>query len=395
MMQAFYGIYQHFLLGMNRTHKTIFLIVTEAKFFFSHRYALIKKLSQQQIQFHIITYFEGSLPPNENNIQYTYLNTDRKKFGLVNFFKNSVALHNLIRTYDPDIIYAVSHRSIFLASAANILNKKISLFAISGMGSMFTGTQSSIRSLYTKLLRFLLIKVYQIAINRKDSYFVLQNNDDLNILLKNKITDESRSFIVPGNGLEQSFFYEDKENKPAIKFIMISRILRDKGVIEFFDAARKVLTLYPKVSFCLYGSFDNANPNMINLEDLEQYLDSKIYYGGHVDDIRTEIINSSVVILPSYREGFSKVLMEAQACSRPVITTNVPGCRDVIVANSTGYLIEPKNSDELAEKIIFMIENPVQFQTMSKNAYKHAKNCFSVDGAAVQHLDIFNKVTSI
>ena len=176
---------------------------------------------------------------------------------------------------------------------------------------------------------------------------------------------------------------------------MISRILRDKGVIEFFDAARKVLTLYPKVSFCLYGSFDHANPNMINAKDLEQYLDSKIYYGGHVDDIRSEIINSSAVVLPSYREGFSKVLMEAQACSRPVITSNVPGCRDAIIENLTGYLIEPKNSDELAEKIILMIENPIQFQAMSRNAYKHAKNCFSVDGAVLKHLDIFKKVTSI
>jgi glycosyltransferase involved in cell wall biosynthesis len=394
-MQVFYGIYQHFLLGMNRTHKTIFLIVTEAKFFFSHRYALIKKLSQQQMKFHIITYFEGSLPPDESNIQYTFLNTDRKKFGLINFLRNSVALHHLIRTYDPDIIYAVSHRSIFLASAANIFNNKISLFAISGMGSMFTKTKLSIRSIYTKFLRFLVIKVYQLAINRKDSYFVLQNNNDLNLLLENKITDESRSFIVPGNGLEQSFFYKDKKNKLAIKFIMISRILRDKGVIEFFDAARKVLTLYPKVSFCLYGSFDHANPNMINAKDLEQYLDSKIYYGGHVDDIRSEIINSSAVVLPSYREGFSKVLMEAQACSRPVITSNVPGCRDAIIENLTGYLIEPKNSDELAEKIILMIENPIQFQAMSRNAYKHAKNCFSVDGAVLKHLDIFKKVTSI
>ena len=163
------------------------------------------------MKFHIITYFEGSLPPDESNIQYTFLNTDRKKFGLINFLRNSVALHHLIRTYDPDIIYAVSHRSIFLASAANIFNNKISLFAISGMGSMFTKTKLSIRSIYTKFLRFLVIKVYQLAINRKDSYFVLQNNNDLNLLLENKITDESRSFIVPGNGLEQSFFYKDKK----------------------------------------------------------------------------------------------------------------------------------------------------------------------------------------
>ena len=127
----------------------------------------------------------------------------------------------------------------------------------------------------------------------------------------------------------------------------------------------------------------------------KEYLDSKIYYGGHVDDIRSEIINSSAVVLPSYREGFSKVLMEAQACSRPVITSNVPGCRDAIIENLTGYLIEPKNSDELAEKIILMIENPIQFQAMSRNAYKHAKNCFSVDGAVLKHLDIFKKVTSI
>ena len=93
------------------------------------------------------------------------------------------------------------------------------------MGSIFTGNKSFIKSIYNKFLRFLVIKVYQFGVNRKASYFILQNTDDLKILLDNKITEDNKSFIVPGNGLEQSFFYEDKKNNLAIKFIMISRIL--------------------------------------------------------------------------------------------------------------------------------------------------------------------------
>ena len=395
MTLVYYGIYQLFLLGMNITHKRIFIIVTEAKFFFSHRYALIKKLSQDHIKFHVITYFEDKVPPDESNIKYTFLNSDRKAFSLVNFFQNSYKLHCLIKEFSPDIVYAISHRSIFLASIANLFLKKKLLFAISGIGSIFSDGLPDKKFSQANLLKILVIKVYQLVIKEKNSFFIFQNTEDLNVFRDYKITDSKKNFIIPGNGLEKSFFHIADENQQVTKFIMIARILRDKGVIEFLQAAQKVLSIYPDITFSLYGSFDFTNPKVIKFEELKKYLGPSIKYEGHAQNIRSEIINSSAVVLPSYREGFSRVLMEAQACSKPVITSDVPGCRDVIIENITGYLVKPQNVTDLVGKIIMLVENNDEYNKMSRNAFKHAENSFSLDRAVQKHHEIFNKLTSI
>ena len=378
---------------MNNTPKSVFFIIFDLEFFFSHRYPLIKQLSKQNIQFYVIAHFEGDPPANEENISYIYINSSRKKFGFFNLIQNSISLSRHINTTDPDIIYAVSHRSIFLARVANLFSRKKSLYAISGMGSMFTKQLSFMKDMRTALLKFVALKIYQTIVTGKGVHFLLQNTDDLDLLVDYKIASSSNSFIVPGNGLEKSFFSPPRKINNNFKFIMIARVLKDKGVIEFLLAAQKVVRLFPQSEFTLYGAFDSTNPNEIKHEELTKYLGPRIKYAGHIKDIRSKIINSSVVVLPSYREGFSKVLMEAQACSKPVITSDISGCRDVIIENKTGYLVRPQDADDLANKILFMLANIESYDVLAKNAYDHAREKFSLDSAVSQHIEIFNNIT--
>ena len=129
------------------------------------------------------------------------------------------------------------------------------------------------------------------------------------------------------------------------------------------------------------------SPNSLKTPKLKSYLNSDIIYGGYISDIKPKIIDSSVIILPSYREGFSRVLMEAQACSRAVITSNVAGCRDAIVNNETGYLIPFKDKMLLHAKIEYLIKNKQEIYRMSKNARRYAEINFDVDSISKMHLD--------
>ena len=137
---------------MNKTSKKIILIVFDLSFFFSHRYELIKRLSNQNFEFTIVSSFKDHPPKNEKNITYHFINSSRENFNVFNLIHNSILLSKLIKSCHPDLIYAISHRSIFLARLSNIFLKKNSLFAISGMGSMFTKQKSVIKTNW--LVRF-------------------------------------------------------------------------------------------------------------------------------------------------------------------------------------------------------------------------------------------------
>jgi glycosyltransferase involved in cell wall biosynthesis len=391
-MRTCYGILQPFLPGMKNTSKKIFLVVTEINFFYSHRYALIKKLSSMGWQFYIISYFKDAKPQDEKNINYIFIGSNREVFGILNLLKNSFTLSKLIRLKKPDLIYAISHRSIFLARMASLFSSTKLIFAITGMGSLFTSHPNILKRTFLISLKYVVLSIYRFVIRSKKSYFILQNADDLNLLIEKSISTKEGAFIVPGNGLPDAYFSYIDAPLNKFNFIMIARLLRDKGVIEFLSAAKLLSKEFKDCQFTLYGDYDLTNPQAINQSEIEGYLSDNIVYAGYESNIRNKIIDSNIVVLPSYREGFARVLMEAQACARPVITSDISGCRDVIVDKSTGFLVKSMDSHDLASKMRFFLENPNIYTQMSKNSYEHARNKFTISQAADHHAKIFNKI---
>jgi len=374
-------------------NKHIFLIIPELNFFLSHRLILVRGLVDKGWNFTIITSFDIK-PQNEPGIRYEIFDTHRKRFSFLNLIKNALRLVKLINSEDPILIYAVSHRSIFLARVANLIVKKKSLYAISGMGSIFSEKSNLKKGIKNSILQLIVIKIYRYFIRSKNSYFLLQNKDDFKFLIQSKITTLNRIFKIEGNGIEEAKFNNYEAPKSSIRFVMVSRLLRDKGVLEFLQAANNIHNKNNLINceFILYGDVDKENFNTLGLKDIEGFLSDKIIYAGYKSDIQACIKDASVVVLPSYREGFSKVLMEAQACARPVITSNVTGCRDVIINNVTGFLAEPMNIKELQQKIELFISEPKLASEMGTNAYKHALENFTITKAVDRHLDMFSKI---
>jgi len=194
--------------------------------------------------------------------------------------------------------------------------------------------------------------------------------------------------------LKKSFFFYDPlpSIQKKIRFIMISRLIKDKGVLEFLKASHELSLELEGFESMLFGDFDPANFNSLTPNELKPFLNTVVQYKGHTRKIRDEIINAAVVVHPSYREGFSKVLMESQACSRPIITTNVVGCKDVIIPNKTGILVEPHSYIAVKEAMKEIIAGGIDLNLFSKRAYEHAVNKFSVELASAKHIEIFRKI---
>ena len=174
---------------------------------------------------------------------------------------------------------------------------------------------------------------------------------------------------------------------------MISRFLINKGVIEFIESSKTLKIKYPKIIFRLVGSLDSGNPESLNQDQLEILKkDKNLEIIENSKDIISIINQSEIIVLPSYREGLPKVLLEASACEKPIVTTNVPGCRDIVLDKITGMLAEPYNSLDLANKIEYLVLNKALRLQMGINGRKRVKEKFSIDYVISSHLNLYKDI---
>jgi len=248
----------------------------------------------------------------------------------------------------PDIIlHNAVKPNIYGTIAANIL-KIPTINNISGLGTVFIK-----KSLSTYLVRYL----YKYSQNKANKIF-FQNSDDLNLFVNNKLIEEKKCRLINGSGSDINYF---KPLNKTIKsknfqFLFLGRLLFDKGIREYIGAAKMLKNKYTNVNFNILGPFALKNSSSIKREDLANWIQSKtIDYLGTTDDVREFLRNTDCVVLPSYREGMSKALIESSLMGIPIVTTNVPGCKDVIKNNVTGFLCKEKNIIDLTAKMERML----------------------------------------
>ena len=164
---------------------------------------------------------------------------------------------------------------------------------------------------------------------------------------------------MPGSGINTSIYAPDESIKRSddnLSFLFIARLIKDKGIEEYIEAIKQLKPLHPKVSFKILGSLYPGNPTSIQEKELNSWIEEDlVQYLGHSDDVKSEILKIDCVVLPSYREGLSRVLLEAASLTKPIITTDTPGCRDVVDDGVNGFLCAVKDSTDLALQIQKMI----------------------------------------
>lgn len=296
--------------------------------------------------------------------------------------------------FRPDVVHCASPKGILYGGiAARLCRVPGLVLAISGMGFAFTEVTE--RDPLRKIAKWVYAVLSRYVFRHPNLHVIVQNQDDRRALLSRGIADQSRLTLIPGSGVDLSLFADcttaDKKNM----VLLPARMLKDKGVLEFVEAARKIKVLMPHWRFVMAGAAGYDNPTAISELEIKAWQDHGVVeWHGHVEDMVPLYRDASIVCLPSYREGMPKVLLEAAAACCAVVTTDVPGCREAIEPGVSGELVPVKNIDELAAALLSLIKDERRRINFGVNGRKRAESFFSIDSVVCQTADIYKKILS-
>jgi glycosyltransferase involved in cell wall biosynthesis len=252
----------------------------------------------------------------------------------------------IIRQERPNVFIGFTIKPNIFGSVSAHLNGVPVINNISGLGTAFVRGG---------ILRKLVQSLYRCALYRSKWVF-FQNNDDRVLFLDEGIVREEQTLLLPGSGVNLGHFSPSVDEAPRLNgvvFILVARLLWDKGVGEFIEAARLVREKVPTARFQLLGFLDVENRTAVPRKSLEQWVDEGLVeYLGSTDDVRPFLQAADCVVLPSYREGTPRSLLEGGAMAKPLIATNVPGCKEVVDHAENGFLCRPKDAEDLASKMV-------------------------------------------
>ncbi|MEN1958316.1 glycosyltransferase family 4 protein [Luteimonas changyuni] len=283
-----------------------------------------------------------------------------------------VALRGLMRELRPAVVLPYTIKPVIYGTIAAWMAGVPRRFAlVTGLGYAFTGNrQGIVKRVVTSLYRF--------ALGRTHMVF-FQNPDDERLFRDLGIAPaRTPSMVVNGSGVDVAAFPVASLPGSPIVFLLIGRLLGDKGVREFAEAAREVKALNPEVRFHVVGWID-SNPDAIAQSELDAWVaEGTLEFLGKVDDVRPAIAASTVYVLPSYREGTPRTVLEAMAMGRPIITTDAPGCRETVMDGDNGFLVPVQSVDALVEAMLKFIEDPALAQRMGRRSRQIAEDKYDV-----------------
>jgi len=264
------------------------------------------------------------------------------------------------------------------------LNKILSICVVTGLGYTFLNG-----GLAKKISNFL----YRISF-RFSQKVLFENPDDEALFIDTKIVSKNNSVALNGCGVDTKFFRPISQNNKdgRLVYLFIGRLLYDKGIVEFVEAAKRMKAKFDNVEFWVIGELDYGNPSAISKDQLLNWVDQKfIIYHGTTTDIRSFIKKSNVVVLPSYREGLPKVILESMSMAKPIITTNTAGCKQTVNQGKNGLLVPVKNVPELVNAMTYMNElDEIDLEVMGKLSRKKAVQEFDDKIITSQFVEIIN-----
>tara|TARA_Y100000588_G_scaffold47408_1_gene44715 strand:- start:5071 stop:6120 length:1050 start_codon:yes stop_codon:yes gene_type:complete len=277
---------------------------------------------------------------------------------------------NLLRREKGDIVLTYTIKpNIFGSIAARLCSIPV-INNISGLGAVFID-----RSWVTGLV----VGLYQLSLAGSKKIF-FQNRDDQQYFVKAGLVKEQQTECLPGSGVDLSRFSYSPITRSSknFRFLLVARLLWDKGVREFVSVAREFSQKYRNIDFCLLGQVDTSNPTSISIEQVEMWSSEGIIkYLGEVEDVRPYLQEADCVVLPSYREGTPRSLLEAAAIGRPIVTTNAVGCRETVIDGRSGLLCRVRDVKDLAEKMSQILELSFTARlAMGLKGRKHMENTF-------------------
>jgi len=306
--------------------------------------------------------------------EYVTIPLSRTGFNPLKDIKTWNAIRKILIKEKPDFLFLYTIKPVIYGSLAAYFYKKCKVYSlITGLGYVFTGD-----SFQHKLVKALAVLLYKMALARNEKVF-FQNPDDQKSFINMNLVNHGKDVLINGSGVNIQRFSPKPLPEKTVTFLLIARLIWDKGIKEYVNAAQVIKENYPQARFLLAGPYDE-NPASVSEKYIEEKVNEKIIkYLGHLDDVRPVIEESSVYVLPSfYREGTPRTVLESMAMGRPIITTDAPGCRETVKNGVNGFLVPVKDSMALKEVMEKFINEPELIQEMGAKSREIAENKYDV-----------------
>jgi glycosyltransferase involved in cell wall biosynthesis len=355
----------------------LLLNVNVAWFFLSHRLAIARAARAAGFDVHVAADIASDAELaalRKEDLTFHRLRLSRGALLPVRDLGYAAQLARVVRRVRPDLIHNVTAKPIVYGTlVARALGVPAILNAVSGLGYSFSGGQQRRR------VSRLVAAAYRLALRRPDVRVIFQNTDDIQAFVNARIIDPAQAILIRGSGVDLEAFAPGPEPRGPPRVVLPARMLLDKGVVEFARAAQLLHSRGTKASFLLAGMMDEANPASLSQHELNQLQhETGVQWLGHVADMPGLLRSIHVVCLPSYREGLPKVLIEACAAGRPIVATDVPGCREVVIHDVNGLLVKPRDAPALAAALQRLLSDPALRARMGAAGRRKAEAEFGV-----------------
>lgn len=369
----------------------LFYVVNEARFFISHRLALgLTAIARGDDVWVITAPATGEEELAQYGFKHVSVPLTRSWFTLLSEIAAYRALKQLYRREKPDLVHHVTIKPVIYGSlAARAAEVAAVVNAVPGLGFVF-----SRRGLRAAGLRMLVNALYRFAFANISMRVIFQNSEDQREFVDHSIVRKEQTILIRGSGVDLKSYIPAPETNGPLVFLLVSRMLREKGVIEFAQAAKLVKRQHPDWRFLLAGDLDPGNPSGVSRQELDALQkESGVQWLGYQADIPKLMAQAHVICLPTfYGEGLPKTLLEASAAQRAMIATDIAGCREVITSGVNGLLVPPRTVEPLAQAMLQLGGDPAMRQRLARAAREKAEAVFAVEDVVDHTFRVYDEL---
>ncbi len=370
----------------------ILYVVNVSWAFLSHRLPIARAAREAGYEVHVAAADTGvSSRIEAEGFRFHAVSIERSSIRVDRELATVMALYRLYRAVRPDLVHNLTIKPVLYGGmAARAAGVPAVVSAVPGLGYVFVSDDARAR-----LLRPLARSAYRIALRHPNARVIFQNPDDRDDFIRSGLVDPRDSVLIRGSGVDlQTFRARQEPNHGPPLVVLASRMLWAKGVGEFVDAARRLREEGVRARFALVGDTDPGIPSAVPREQLAAWAESGVVeWWGHRDDMAEVLASSHIVCLPtSYGEGVPKVLIEAAAVGRTIVTSDAPGCREIVRHGTNGLLVPPRDPARLASALRSLIEDPERRRAMGAQGRRIAEAEFSIERVVRETLSVYSEL---
>lgn len=372
--------------------KSLLFLITEDWYFLSHRLSLALDAKEKGFNVIVACRNTGKVEQIKSyGIKCHPLKWERGFASVLDIIKDVKEVNGVIKNIRPDILHLVSIRAIVVGLLASIFMKRLSrVIAVTGLGTIFLSREYKV--LIIKFFISILLFIYS---RNSKTRIILQNKDDANYFKNNLLCSSKRIVIIRGSGVDIRLNkVQEMPPSPPLILAFVGRLIKDKGIEVLIEAFQVAIDKNYKIKLIIAGSPDYNNPSSISLEYLQRVIkkNKNIEWLGEVEDIKEVWRKSHIAVLPSRREGLPKSLLEAAAAGRPIIATDVPGCREIAIDGINAVTVKVDNVKELSEAIIYLYKDQITREQFGVKSREMVESDMSEDSVNKKTIEIYKEL---